>query len=142
MDRTTLCIQGPPGCGKTYNASVAIAKLLQSGKKVGITSNSHKAVENLLEAIADVADRQSIKFSGAQIRPAGVGSASGKSALKRYVKFSSSSKLFNDEEFEGFQLIAGTAWLFSNPSAAGTVDYLFVDEAGQVSLAVMLRTAS
>jgi superfamily I DNA and/or RNA helicase len=33
------------------------------------------------------------------------------------------------------QLVAGTAWLFCRPELDSTLDYLFVDEAGQVSLA-------
>jgi superfamily I DNA and/or RNA helicase len=32
-------------------------------------------------------------------------------------------------------LVGGTAWVFSRPELAGAFDYLFVDEAGQVSLA-------
>jgi uncharacterized protein len=34
-----------------------------------------------------------------------------------------------------YQLIAGTAWLFSRPELDKALDYLFIDEAGQVSLA-------
>ena len=42
------------------------------------------------------------------------------------------------------QLIAGTAWLFADPALEAAVDYLFVDEAGQVSLAnlVAMGTAA
>jgi uncharacterized protein len=36
------------------------------------------------------------------------------------------------------QLIAGTAWLLSKPAFWGKFDYLFIDEAGQVSLANMI----
>ena len=32
-------------------------------------------------------------------------------------------------------LIGGTAWLFARPEMEGRLDYLFVDEAGQVSIA-------
>src|SRR5690606_6639909 len=45
-----LVIQGPPGTGKTYTASHMIAALLADGKRVGVTSNGHKAVVNLLQA--------------------------------------------------------------------------------------------
>jgi len=34
-----------------------------------------------------------------------------------------------------WQLVAGTAWLMAQPEADQQFDYLFVDEAGQVSLA-------
>jgi uncharacterized protein len=33
------------------------------------------------------------------------------------------------------QLLAGTAWFFSEPALAASLDYLFIDEAGQVSVA-------
>lgn len=36
------------------------------------------------------------------------------------------------------QLVAGTAWLFSKSAFWGDFDYLFIDEAGQVSLANMI----
>src|SRR5690606_10002273 len=53
MDGGCLEIQGPPGTGKTYTASRAIARLLAAGKRVGITSNSHKAILNLMGACGE-----------------------------------------------------------------------------------------
>jgi uncharacterized protein len=49
MDSTTLAVQGPPGTGKTYLASHLIKELLKQGKRIAVTSNSHSAIENLLE---------------------------------------------------------------------------------------------
>lgn len=45
--------------------------------------------------------------------------------------------LFTNEDIlaSGASLIAGTAWLFSDAAADEMLDYLFVDEAGQVALA-------
>ena len=40
----------------------------------------------------------------------------------------------NDEVGPGFNLVAGTAWLFARPDFDQSFDALFVDEAGQVSL--------
>ena len=57
MNGGCLVIQGPPGTGKTYTASCMIDSLLAAGKKVGVTSNSHKAVVNLLKACGDAARR-------------------------------------------------------------------------------------
>jgi len=42
----------------------------------------------------------------------------------------------------GAQLVAGTAWLFADPAFEGSIDYLFVDEAGRVSLANLLAVAT
>ena len=36
---------------------------------------------------------------------------------------------------DGYQFVAGTAWLFARPELDQALDYLFIDEAGQVSLA-------
>ncbi len=40
----------------------------------------------------------------------------------------------NDEVTPRHQLVAGTAWLFADPHLDQTLDVLFVDEAGLVSL--------
>ena len=53
LERTTLAVQGPPGTGKTYLASRLIKELVDQGKRVAVTSNSHPAVENLLKACID-----------------------------------------------------------------------------------------
>ena len=42
-----LPIQGPPGSGKTYTGARMICSLVQAGRKVGITANSHKVIRNL-----------------------------------------------------------------------------------------------
>ena len=51
----------------------------------------------------------------------------------------SASKLFTGAQLPN--LIGGTAWAFSHIAAQGTLDYLFVDEAGQVSVANFLGMA-
>ena len=50
MDRSYLFIQGPPGTGKTYISSHIIVELMKQGKRV-FTSNSHRAIHNLLSRI-------------------------------------------------------------------------------------------
>jgi len=41
-----------------------IVALLQMGKKVGVSSNSHKAINNLLAAVEQVAQAQGFRFYG------------------------------------------------------------------------------
>ena len=53
MEDSTLCIQGPPGARKTFTASHIITDLLQNGKNVGITSNSHQAILNVMSACGE-----------------------------------------------------------------------------------------
>src|SRR3546814_4481068 len=66
MDKTTLGIQGPPGTGKTYVSALSIADLVRSGKRVAVASNSHKAIGNLLKAVAQRAQDQGLACSIAQ----------------------------------------------------------------------------
>ena len=64
LDHSYLFIQGPPGSGKTYTSAHVIADLLGHGKKVGITSSSHKAIHHLLEQVVDVAAQKQVRFCG------------------------------------------------------------------------------
>ena len=52
LDNSYLCIQGPPGSGKTFTAKNIIGNLITQ-KEVGISSNSHKAILNLMGGVAD-----------------------------------------------------------------------------------------
>jgi uncharacterized protein len=58
MNHTTLCIEWPPGSGKTYTGGELIASLLQAKKRVGIASNSHRAICLLLKSAAEAARRK------------------------------------------------------------------------------------
>ncbi len=62
LDRSCLFIQGPPGTGKTYTAAQAVVALLRAGKRVGISSNSHKAVTKLLSEIEERAAETGFRF--------------------------------------------------------------------------------
>src|SRR3546814_14198012 len=66
MDQTTLAIQGPPGTGKTYVSALAIMGLVRAGKRVAVSSNSHKAITNLLEAVADRSASDDVRCSVVQ----------------------------------------------------------------------------
>ena len=127
MDSTTLCIQGPPGAGKTYLSSHLINDLLRQGKKVGISSNSHKAILNLMGACDKntTEDFSAIKVGGDKEEPI-------ISKSSRITHFASPQKASAEYE-DG--LIGGTAWFFSRDDMQERLDYLFIDEAGQVSVA-------
>jgi len=126
MDGGCLVIQGPPGTGKTYTASHVIHSLLAAGKKVGVTSNSHKAVINLLQACGKVAGEQGGQLHGIKVGGDGNLPIPG----LRYVKATGDAR----DAYEN-GVVGGTAWLFTRPEWEGALDFLFIDEAGQVSLA-------
>lgn len=129
LDHSYLFIQGPPGTGKTYTSSQIIVDLISKGKKVGITSNSHKAIHNLLRCIEKTAMEKNINFKG--VKKA--------SNNKKDTYFKDSSFIDNETNTRnismGYDLYAGTAWLFSHPHLDNRIDDLFIDEAGQVSIA-------
>ncbi|MDA9818162.1 TM0106 family RecB-like putative nuclease, partial [Flavobacteriaceae bacterium] len=127
LDHSYLFIQGPPGAGKTYTTSHIIARLLKSGKRIGISSNSHKAIDNLLAKIEEVALQENINFNG--IKKDANDDAFEGEFIKKYKGKTS------DIDFANNSLFAGTAWLFSDESLIDQLDYLFIDEAGQVALA-------
>lgn len=137
MDGTTLCIQGPPGAGKTYQASRAIVALLQAGKTVGISSNSHKAVSHLMRKVAEKASELNVTFRGVKIKGDEDGTLDGFSNIG---SVKAGKDVFDRAELD-YQLIGGSAWAFALDCAAGKLDYLFVDEAGQVSVANLVGMA-
>ena len=136
LDHSLLFIQGPPGSGKTYTSAHVILALIAAEKRVGVSSNSHKAINNLLSKIEELAREQKINFSG-------VKKASDQDP-DSFLKGDLIGDTTDNEAVEmgGWDLIGGTAYLFARPDMAGAVDYLFVDEAGQVSLGNMLAMAA
>lgn len=131
LDGSYLCIQGPPGAGKTYTAKHIIARLLKDGTRVGIASNSHKAINNLLAGVADqvAAERIPAHLVKAQQE------RDEELARRGDIEQISSVK---DLVLTRSLCFGGTAWAFANPEVRGEFDYLFVDEAGQVSIANLI----
>jgi predicted RecB family nuclease len=136
LDRTVLPIQGPPGSGKTFTGAHMIMELLKKGKKVGVTAGSHKVISNLLKWTCKVAKEQAVD-------PKIVQRCDGDDGYKHdFVKIAKNNdkveQALADNEA---QIVAGTVWLWARPEMAGSVDVLFVDEAGQMSLANVLAAS-
>ncbi len=129
MQNTYLFIQGPPGTGKTYTGSHLIAELLKSGKRVAVSSNSHKAINNLLSAV----DKR-MKEKGASYYGIKKVSTDEHHVESDFIENWGSSQSIAKADPPP-QLLAGTAWLLARGDFRGEYDYLFIDEAGQVSLA-------
>lgn len=49
-------LQGPPGTGKTQVIAETVAHLVKSGKKVLISSETHKAIDNVFERLPKIAE--------------------------------------------------------------------------------------
>ena len=130
MKSGCLVIQGPPGTGKTYTAAMVIARLVAAGKRVGITSNSHKAIGNLLSACA-----VAIRRAGYPLKGVKVGSEGNEALAASHPGMTCLPTGGGAREAYAGGVAAGTAWLFSRPEWKDSLDFLFIDEAGQVPLA-------
>ena len=53
LQNSYLYIMGPPGSGKTFQASNSIIELIKKNKKIGVTANSHKVIHNLLKEVEE-----------------------------------------------------------------------------------------
>lgn len=126
LEGSTLLIQGPPGTGKTYTSARAIVALLQDGRRVGVSSNSHKAIHNILAAVQEYADEIGFSFDGVKKGSRGDDDTAFESRCILTVHSS-------DEVSSGYQLVGATAFHFAAEEDRG-FDVLFVDEAGQVAL--------
>jgi uncharacterized protein len=134
LDRTVLAIQGPPGSGKTYSGARMICALIAQGRTVGITATGHKVIRNLLEAVSKEAAR-----CGAVVRLAQKTEDDGLSAASAGITIlDDNAQALSALQSGTANVVGGTAWLWARPEMQGAVDVLFVDEAGQMSLANVL----
>ena len=131
LDSSHLFIQGPPGSGKTYTGAHLILHLLDRGCRVGVASGSHKAIHKLLEEVERFAPKAGVSFRGLK-KTSGPGSEYSSKLAEPYIDNTAEIDDILDHDT---RLVAGTAWLFARPELDGTLDYLFIDEAGQLSLA-------
>jgi predicted RecB family nuclease len=135
LDSSYLAVHGPPGTGKTYTAARIIARLVNDHHwRVGVVAQSHAVVENLF--------RDLIKAGVEPVRIAKKDCPAGVPWL-----------VIDKDAYAGFIadfarthegcVIGGTAWDFANDTrvAAGSLDLLLIEEAGQFSLANTIAVA-
>lgn len=135
LDSTVLAIQGPPGAGKTYTGARMIVRAVEAGLRVGITATSHKVISNLLEKACAAAEEMGVAIQAVQRADEGRGADHASVTLVAAKEVSSALASGTA------QVAAGTAWLWARPDMTASVDLLFIDEAGQFSLASALAVA-
>ena len=131
LDHGVLGIQGPPGTGKTWTGARMAVALIAAGRRVGVTAQSHKAITNMLRAIDDAAREAGRPFRAIQRCETGDDA----DLLDAVVLASNPGTVGADMRADRYDVAAGTPWLFARDDMLGAVDVLFVDEAGQMSLA-------
>ena len=113
-----------------------IVTLIAAGKRVGVTATSHKVITNLLDEVCRAARDEGVEVRGVQ--KAGEDSLCVDPMIERAA---SNPKVLTALTEDGANLAAGTVWLWVRPEMAESVDVLFVDEAGQISLANVLAAS-
>ncbi len=136
LRRSYLPMQGPPGTGKTYTAAEQILELIAHGRAVGITGPSHAVICHVIDTVCEHA-----RWRGTG--PPRIGQRADRDNPHRHPDAATMSneqleKALRDGELD---VAAGTAWLWARAGLAASVDTLFVDEAGQLSLANVLAVA-
>ena len=130
LDCSCLPIQGPPGTGKTFTSAHAIVDLIVRWQ----ASGHHRQQPRRHH---EPSRRGDARGGDAQGRHHGDADASTvRAAPIPIVTAVNDSKIVESALAAGeVQLVAGTAWLFARPGMEESLDHLFVDEAGQMSLA-------
>jgi uncharacterized protein len=136
LDAGVLAVQGPPGTGKSWTGARVICALAREGKRVGVCAVSHKVIRSLLQKVlaASRADGGAPLFATAKLGkgaepdphkcPPGLSETKDKAAVLAAL--------------DAGEVVGDVAWLWASDAARGTLDYLVVDEAGQMSLAQVL----
>jgi hypothetical protein len=133
LAESVLAIQGPPGAGKTFTGAKMICALVAQGKRAGVIATGHSVIRKLLDTVA----QETAKLGRNDITLGHkVDEAEGDRSPVLQIED-------NQGALEALQsgkikVLGGTTWLWSRPEFAKSVDVLFVDEAGQMSLANVL----
>jgi predicted RecB family nuclease len=135
-ETSVLPIQGPPGSGKTFTGGRMIVELVSQGRRVGVTAASHKVISTLLREVCSAAKQSGVRVPMIQK------AREGDECDDALVVNAESNEAVLDALTKGTaKVAAGSAWLWAREEMANSVDVLFVDEAGQMSLANVLAAS-
>ena len=127
--------------------------MLKKGKRIAVSANSHKVIINILKAIEDAADnlskaeKERFNFQGLKQK----GSLedhifNGKYITTQYIDHKGKTKYYEEKDFikalkdKTHNLFAGTSRHLTKGFFDQKLDFLFIDEASQVSLADVVAT--
>ncbi len=133
LQASTLPAQGPPGSGKTYTGARMVIELVNNTRRVGITAVSHKVISNLLREGCRAA-----KETGLALRVVQKANEEDGCENPMVAQVDTNQKVLSALASGAVRVAAGTPWLWAREEMANSVDVLFVDEAGQMSLANVL----
>ena len=137
LDGSSLAVQGPPGCGKTYTGAQVIVDLVARGRKVGVSAFTHRAIGNLLEEVVRVAAAkgQTVRILQ-KCRPGDVPTVPGVRPVAR------AEAAVAELDADDADVVAGTSWFLAAEALDGRLDAVVIDEAGQMSLADVCAVGS
>ncbi|MEI9919540.1 MAG: TM0106 family RecB-like putative nuclease [Bacteroidota bacterium] len=134
LDRSILPIQGPPGTGKSTAGARMIIELVKAKKKVGVTAVSYSVITTLLSKVKELADKNNENIGFA------LKVTNTMESLDDWIAQLKDKEKIIEAIGEG-KVVGGTAWLWANDDLVDKLDYLFIDEAGQMSLSQALAAS-
>lgn len=112
-----------------------IVDLVAAGRRVGVTANSHKVIGELLEKASKVAEERGVSVA------IGQRSNADEPAFADAVHLTSNEDARDALADGSLNVVGGTGWLWSRDDMVESVAVLFIDEAGQMSLADALAAS-
>jgi predicted RecB family nuclease len=134
LDQSVLALQGPPGTGKTHTGAEMIISLWEEGKRIGVTAVSHKAYQNLMKKVQELAGKKGVDIPMSCKPKADCEPING-------IQFIDGKTQTVHDALDQRHVVGGVAWLWATDDTKNELDYLFVDEAGQMSLTYVLATS-
>ena len=111
-----------------------IIALVKAGHKVGITAVSHKVIRNLFDKVIEF-NRIDNVVKGFVHKVSEKGEVT-QDGITEVTKGSEAIAALQDGH-----VVGGTAWLWADDNSERSLDYLFIDEAGQMSLSLALAAS-